>query len=188
MTLSCKNQWQKRTYGPGIYINEVEIVAAEDISGAVLPYLERPVDIGVKLTLDIGKEFNPELVIAGNFKRDPDTGEVVGWGSAFVVAEALSRLGHTGPLDEGNGIPPGVLESVIGKRFLRLSYVSGMKQDGRFRYSDWNQIGTLEEGPHALAARFSRSLAKGFPKNYRVEVLTSTTQETSPEPPKEDPF
>ena len=93
MTLSCNNTFPKRTYGPGVYINEVTVADVQDISGTTLPFLERPVDIGIRLYLDIGREFQPELIIAGNFKRDPATNEVIGWGGAFVVQEALSRLG-----------------------------------------------------------------------------------------------
>ena len=95
----------------------------------------------------------------------------MGWGSAFPVQEALLRLGYTGSLAPGNTIPEGVLEALAGKSFMRLSYVSGLKDDGRPRYSDWNLIGTTEEGPEALSARFRRSVARGFPKNYRPEVL-----------------
>jgi hypothetical protein len=131
--------------------------------------MERPVDIGIKLTLDIGREFQPELTIAGNFKVTD--GEVTGWGSAFAVQEAFSRLGYEGALDDGNRIPQGVLETFIGQKILRLSYVSGTKPDGRLRYSDWNLIGSVEEGAHALVKRFKKSLAKGYPKNYRPELL-----------------
>src|SRR5690242_4827808 len=105
MTLSCKSLWSRHSYGPGIYINEVTILSAEDISGQTLPMLQNPFDIGIRLTLDIGRDFQPEMVIAGSFKRSQDTGEVTGWGSAFVVQEALSRLGFNGTLGDGNKIP-----------------------------------------------------------------------------------
>ncbi len=171
MTLSTNNQWKKRTYGPGIFINEVEVAAAEDISGTTPPYMDRSVDIGIKLTLEVGKDFQPQLSITGNFKRDPDTGEVIGWGGAFVVQEALARLGFKGELDQENRIPAEALEGVIGKRFLRLSYISGEKQNGKPRYSDWGRIATPEEGTEDLVTRFKRSVAKGYPKNYRPELL-----------------
>jgi len=177
MTLSCERQWQKRTYGPGIYINEATISDVLDISGETLPYLDRPYDIGIKLTLDIGRGFQPELTIGGNFRRDVDTNEVTGWGSAFTVAEALSRFGYNSELSADNTIPPDVLQSLVGKQFLRLSYVSGTKQNGKLRYSDWSQIATLDEGAESLAERFRRSLAKGYPRNYRPQVLDGSVTE-----------
>lgn len=171
MTLSCNKPFSTNTYGPGIYINEVTIVNAADISGEVLPFSDQPVDIGIKLTLDIGKDFQPQMIIAGNFKRDFDTGEVIGWGSGFLVQEALARFGFKGSLDAGNRIPAHILESLPGQKFFRLSYVSGVREGGKFRYTDWNQIASLEEGADSLSARFKRSLSKGYPRNYHPDLL-----------------
>ena len=175
MTLSCNNTWQKRTYGPGIYVNEVEIAKVEDISGEQLPFLDKPVDIGVRLSLEIGRDFQPEMVVAGQFKRDPASGEVIGWGSGWLVQDALNRLGYSGTLNEGNTLPPDALQPLVGKRFLRLSYVSGQKADGRPRYCDWNQLATIEEGAESLVSRFRRSLTKGYPRNFHPEALDTAT-------------
>ncbi|MBI5020551.1 MAG: hypothetical protein HZB59_03870 [Ignavibacteriales bacterium] len=171
MTLSCNKPFSKTTYGPGIYINEVTIVNASDISGEQLPLSEQPIDIGIKLTLDIGKEFQPQMIIAGNFKRDFDSGEVVGWGSGFLVQEALARFGYNGTLDEANHIPTDIIDSLAGKKFLRLSYISGVREGGKYRYTDWNQIASVEEGADFLLSRFKRSLAKGYPRNYHPDLL-----------------
>ena len=171
MTLTCKNPFAKTSYGPGIYVNTVTILAAEDISGTALPFMENPFDIAIRLILDVGRDFQPELVIGGQFKRDASSGEVIGWGNAFVVQEALSRLGYTGPPDPNNSIPPSVLETLVGKQFLRLSYTSGVKDTGKLRYSDWNQIASVEDGAENLVKRFKRSLTRGYPKNYHPEVL-----------------
>ena len=171
MTLSCSRPFSAQTYAPGIYVNEVTILQAEDISGELLPFFDNPVDIGIKLTLNIGRDFNPEMTIAGSFKRDPNTEEVVGWGSAFLVQEALLRLGYTENLEQGNRIHSHVFQEVVGKKFLKLAYVSGVRDNGKLRYYDWNQIATLEEGVENLVNRFRRSLAKGYPKNYRPDVL-----------------
>jgi len=180
MTLSCDKKYQKRTFGPGVYINESTIADVQDISGMTLPFMDHPVDIGLKLYLEIGRNFQPELVIAGDFKRDPATGEVIGWGGAFVVQEALSRLGYTGTLTPTNELPAGILEPLVGKKILRLSYVSGEKDNGKPRYSDWNQIGTPEDGPDDLLLRWKRSLQRGDPKNYRPQLLEETPIETKP--------
>lgn len=178
MTLSCSNPFSARTYGQGIYINSVTILNAQDISGQQLPYMDQPVDIGIKLTLDIGKDWNPEMVIAGSFKRDWESNEVLGWGTAWPVQEALARLGYDGSLDEGNSIPANVIEDIVGKKFLKLSYVSGIRDGGKPRYSDWHIIGTPEDGADNLAARFRRQVAKGYPKNYRPELLEQREQVT----------
>jgi hypothetical protein len=189
MTLSCESRFQKRTYGPGIYINDATIVDCQDISGQVLPFLEHPLDIGFKLFLDIGRDFQPELLIGGNFKKDQASGEVIGWGSGFLVQEALAVLtGYNGTLEEGNKIPVGVLETLIGKRFWKLSYVSGHKANGRIRYTDWNQIASLEEGPDVLLAKFKRSLAKGYPRNYAPQILDEVALPNTATAPLDESF
>ncbi len=171
MTLSCENPWSKRTFGPGIFVSEATVAGIEDISGQPLPFRDQPCDIGIKLTLNIGRDFQPALIIAGDFKRDVNTSEVTGWGGAFTVQEALSRLGFNGALDENNHIPPNILPNLVGQKIYRLSYVTGLKDNGKPRYSDWVQIGTLEEGADELVRRFKRSLSKGYPRNYRPTVL-----------------
>jgi hypothetical protein len=171
MTLSTDRPWKTNGYGAGVYISTVKIVAVEDVSGKEIPFRDRPYDIGLRFTLDVGRDFQPEMLIAGNFKRDPSTGEVTGWGSAFVVQESLIRLGYRGDLDPGNRIPPVFLEGLPGMSFVRLSYVSGTKQDGRVKYTDWPQIATVEEGAESLANRFRKSLTKGYPKNYRPQAV-----------------
>ena len=57
MTLTTNNPWSSKAYGPGIFINEVTILEAEDISGTVPIFMQEPVDIGIKLTLDVGRDF-----------------------------------------------------------------------------------------------------------------------------------
>ncbi len=170
MTLSCDNPWSNRTFGPGIFVSEATVAAIEDISGQPLPFRDQPCDIGIRLTLDIGRDFQPDLYISGDFKR-ADTGEITGWGGAFIVQEALSRLGYSGVLTDENRIPEGVLAGCVGRKIYRLSYVTGMKDSGKPRYNDWSQFATLEEGADELVHRFKRSLAKGYPRNYRPEVL-----------------
>ena len=189
MTLSCDSPYNRNSYGPGVYINEVTIAEVQDMAGQTLPFFDRPFDIGFKLMLDIGRDFQPELVIAGNFKRHPISDEVIGWGNAFVVQEALTRLGFKGDLDPNNVIPAHIFSALIGKKFLRLSYVSGVKENGKFRYTDWNNIATVEEGAESLSHRFKRSLTKGYPRNYHPDLLERVESDvTFPPVTEEEPF
>ncbi len=45
------------------------------------------------------------------------------------------------------------------------------KTTGNSSITDWNQIATLEEGPDSLVARFHKSLNRGYPKNYKPELV-----------------
>jgi hypothetical protein len=190
MTLTCDGKYTPNKYGVGVIIRKVTVADVADVSGQTAPFLERPWDIGIKLYLEVGRDFQPELTIAGSFKRDSITGEIVGWGSAFVVQEALQRFGYSGSLQEGNHIPQSVLEGLIGKEFYRLSYVSGRKENGKVKYTDWNQIATLQEGPEDLAGRFRKSLTRGYPKNYQPEVVLDGPEvvEVVAADSKNDPF
>lgn len=171
MTLTTENRFKSNLYGKGLYINLVTIIDAEDISGTTLPFLDRPIEIGVKLTLDIGKEFQPELTIFGEFEKDINSGEVIGWGSAFSIQELLYKLSFQGRLDDNNTIPAEALKSLVGKQFFKLSYVSGIKDNGNLKYSNWNLIASVEEEPESLVKRFQKSVLNGYPKNYRPQLI-----------------
>jgi hypothetical protein len=174
MTLSCDKPFSTGKYGAGIHIAKAKVISVEDISGKAHRYMQMPCDIGIVLTLDISKSFQPELIISGMFKRNVDTGEVIGWGGAFVVQEALLRLGYTGLLDAGNKIPKAALNALVGKEILRLAYVSGTKDGGKLRYSDWAQIGTPSTGEQELANRFRQSVTRGYPRNYHPSLMDGT--------------
>ena len=169
MTLSLNNPF-RNDYGEGVFISLVTIVDVEDISGSTPPFMNFPIDIGLKLHLDVGKGFYPQMIIAGNFQRNFPSDEVSGWGSAFVVQDFLNKLGFTGRLNKDNKIPVNIIQSIIGKKFYRLSYVSGIKEDEKLKYSDWNIISTEDEGAEYLADKFYKSVLKGYPKNYRPEL------------------
>lgn len=171
MTLSCDKPFSAGKFGNGVFITKAKIISVEDISGKAHRYMQMPCDIGIVLTLDIGRSFQPELIISGQFKRNGDTGEVIGWGGAFVVQEALVRLGYAGVLDPGNKIPKAALNSLVGRQILRLAYLSGTKDGSKPRYSSWPQIGTPESGEQELASRFARSVSRGFPRNYNPSAM-----------------
>lgn len=158
--------------GPSrVMLSKAKILAIEDISNKKVEYLGKTYEIGVSLTIDIGKEnFKPTYTVAGNFKRDV-AGKVIGWGSAFVLRDFFSRLGFDGELNTDHTIPAEALTYVVGKEFLRLSYLSGIKGDGRPKFSDWAQIGALGEDMDLLK-RFEASVATGYPKNYHPELST----------------
>ncbi|MFA6468220.1 MAG: hypothetical protein WCW35_04920 [Bacteroidota bacterium] len=170
MTLSTNNPYAKPTFGKGVYINEATIIEVEDVSGTTPQPFIKQVDIGIRLTLDIGKTFSTKMLIAGDFKRNENQ-EVTSWGAAFIVQEAFAKLGYKGSLNPDNSIPDEALESLLDKKFLKLSYVSGVRENGKFYWTDWNNICSVEEGAEQLAKRFKASLAKGYPKNYRPELL-----------------
>jgi len=149
----------------GIFVGKATILAVEDISGEKVAYMQEACDIGLRLTLDIGRDFNPTMIFAGNFKQ---IGDKTDWGYAWKVKAFLKNIeaGLTN-LTEDNRFPEGLLQDLVGKQFLRLTYTSGVNEEkGKVKYSDWGEIGSITEGEEVLHARFLKSLAKGHPKNY----------------------
>ncbi|MBK8945447.1 MAG: hypothetical protein IPM32_09290 [Ignavibacteriae bacterium] len=172
MTLTTESRLKQNLYGKGVYINLVKIIDAEDISNTQPFFLNSPIDIGVKLTLNIGREdFFPELSIFGQFERDTNTNEIIGWGNSFCTQELFYKLGFRGHLKDNNEIPNEAIELLKGKKFYKLAYVSGIKDDGNLKYSNWNLIAAEEEDPKTLADRFHKSVNSGYPRNYRPELV-----------------
>jgi len=76
-------------------------------------------DIGLDITLDIGKDFKPSFYIGGSFKIDDVNGEIVGWGRAFKVKMFFDAIGLPIRLAKGtsvseNKLPEGAKEAIIG--------------------------------------------------------------------------
>jgi hypothetical protein len=160
-------------YGPGVYVSEVTIIDAQDHSGTMPSFLKTIPDIYLVVTLDIGKDWTPEMSFFGDYKRDERNPEViVDWGSAFKVRNLFTACGIHRELNDDGTIPKDMVNDLIGKKILRLQYVSGARENGRLKYSDWpEQVLPANEDPKKLADLFFRSVQRGYPKNYSPDVL-----------------
>lgn len=170
---NAKSQFQTRD----VIIVKVRVADIEDNTLVGLPFLERSPDVLLSVKCDIGKDFTPTMNFWGNYSKDSTTGAITGWGSAIVVNNFLWRVGVEGKVGDDGKIPQEILDQCRGKEFWRLSYVSGTKKDGeKVKYQEWNEIGSLEEGPENLLERFRYSLTKGYPKNYRSDLAEKIVQ------------
>jgi hypothetical protein len=173
--------------GRGIYVNKGKIIAARDVSGQKpSDFAENPCEVGLQIKLDIGRSFQPIMAFAGNFKRN-EAGQITDWGNATTLKIFLSNMGVKGELDANNKVPIEVIKALIGREIFRLSYVKGVKEtDGVTKpsYGTWNTVLPATEGnDKKLADMFQASLKKGYPKNYKPEVLDSQAGDTSFDPP-----
>ena len=173
MGLSTKST--NTQYGADVFVNKATIIGATDMSADGLSFLQSPVDVAIVLTLDIGKDFNPEMSFFGNYKRDEQNGLIVDWGGAFSIRNLFTACGVDSEINDDGSIPPELLSQLVGKEILRLQYVSGLRQkDDKPKYSDWTQtVLAGNDKPEKLAKLFEASVAKGYPKNYSPEVLSS---------------
>tara|TARA_Y100000034_G_scaffold128321_1_gene182679 strand:- start:379 stop:966 length:588 start_codon:yes stop_codon:yes gene_type:complete len=159
------NTSNKRT---GIFVSEATIknvVVKYDVQEK---WQKRPDDIAVFLTLDVGQNFDYEMRIGGYFNRKDD-GSVKNWGAALKVKILLNALDIEGKLSKDFQLTDEILDEMIGKKFLRLSYVSGTKENGKPRWFDWNEVGKLGQEDR-LKERFMKAVNDGWVKNFRPDT------------------
>jgi len=159
------NTSNKRT---GVFVSEAtikNIVVKYDVQEE---WQKRPDDIAVFLTLDVGQNFDYEMRIGGFFNRNED-GSVKNWGAALKVKILLDALNIKGSLTKDWQLPDEIVEEMMGKKFLRLSYVSGTKDNGKARWFDWNEVGRLGQEDR-LKERFMKAVNDGWVKNFRPDT------------------
>ncbi len=160
-------------YGPGVFISEATIIDAQDHSGTMPSFLKTIPDVYLVVTLDIGKDWTPEMSFFGDFKHDDKNPKViVDWGSAFKVRNLFTACGIHRNINDDGTIPGDMVKDLTGKKILRLQYVSGVRENGKLKYSDWTeQVLAADEDPKKLADLFFKSVQKGYPRNYAPDVL-----------------
>ena len=159
------NTSNKRT---GVFVSEAtikNIVVKYDVQEK---WQKRPDDIAVFLTLDVGQNFDYDMRIGGFFNRNDD-GSVKNWGAALKVKILLDALNIKGSLTKDWQLPDEIVEEMMGKKFLRLSYVSGTKDNGKARWFDWNEVGRLGQEDR-LKERFMKAVNDGWVKNFRPDT------------------
>ena len=159
------NTSNKRT---GVFVSEAtikNIVVKYDVQEE---WQKRPDDIALFLTLDVGQNFDYDMRIGGFFNRNED-GSVKNWGAALKVKILLDALNIKGSLTDDWQLPDETVEEMMGKKFLRLSYVSGTKDNGKARWFDWNEVGRLGQEDR-LKERFMKAVNDGWVKNFRPDT------------------
>ena len=140
-------------------------------------------DIGLDITLDIGKEFKPVMYIGGSFKLDEINNTIIGWGRAYKVKMFFDAIGLPIKLAKGtsvveNRLPEGFENHIIGKDFERLSYLSTKtKPDGTNRWRDWQDVIRTGEGKK-LKEQFTEAVNNGYVKDFLAPGQESTVSPT----------
>ncbi len=117
------------------------------------------------------------MILKGDLRRDKN--RIVDWGSAFVVKDFFIKLGcFKGLIDEEikerirllekKQVPADFLVKAIKKKICILDYVKGISEEGKLKYSTWNIV---DVDPEQLRNAFKKSVAKGFPLNYKPDLM-----------------
>lgn len=129
-------------------------------------------DIGIRMKLDIGRDFTPNFYIGGKFKTGSIDGSVQGWGTAYKVKLFFERLGLLLKLNKDKSVkdhrfPEGMAENFVGKKFYRLTYVSKrLNKFGDNYKTDWQQIGDISKPIDNIKEEFMKAVSDGYVKDF----------------------
>lgn len=169
----------------GIFVEEVVITRAEDVSGKQLDWMSWTNDLALHCELEGESDlpFTPTYYVGGDFKQ---TGGELTWGSAFLVGRFIKTVtGRDFELTGNRQLPTAVLENLIGQRFLKISYRARPKGTSEGKIRDWKQVTvrgdaeTLQEARQRAADLFlDEYLRSGYPAAYDREGALDRKAET----------
>ena len=171
---------------PNAFIDEFTILSAKDVSKIPMPW-GVAYDFGLELEIKIDNlEFPLKFTLKGDYERNAE-GAVIGWGKAWFCEAFLKEAGvfkgkEQVVIDEiltmltVSKIPQTILTGLVGQKFYRISYATGLKDNGKLEYKSFN---TLMKDKDKLTAYFLKGVEKGFPNNYDPLVKPEGTEQTS---------
>ena len=139
-------------------------------------------DVDLSLLLEIkkknGSTYEYQLNIRGAFKKD-HSGKIIGWGSNFKIQKLFQCLKINGTVSSDGKISQSSLDALVNREVFALSYLSGKKEDGSNRYQMWD---ILSDSRDSVDEDFQNSNDKGYPRNYKPEMLyeENKIQKTNP--------
>ena len=151
-------------------------------------------DISIHLTLDIGRDFQPNMYIGGNYKKDDVSGEIVGWSTAFKVKLFFDALGMPIKLDKGmqpqsSRLPADAEKVLVGKEFSRLTYVSTKtKRDGGALWKDWQETRSASYDQTRFKNEFKEAVSKGYVKDFASSTKEEDDDTSGPWDNSKDQF
>lgn len=168
-----------------IFVDKATVKNITITYGTKEPWQTYADDISVKLQLDIGKDFFPEMYIGGKFKVDEVSGEVIGWSSALKVKMLADALGM--PIELGKGdtlagirLPEAFSQQAIGKEICRLTYLSTkLKKDGGNLWKDWQETRSPNTDHSKFKADFNKAVSGGYVKDFLRPNSQPMTDNTS---------
>ena len=153
----------------GIFVSKAKIATVEAFYNEQQRWQKKPDDLGLMMCLDIGRDFQPEFYVGGMLKRT-EFGDVVGIGTIKKIDILLTSLGIDADISKDDlTLLQSVLDEFIGREFLRLSYVSGVKDNGKPRWSDWQETRRVGTDYDDFTASFLKAVANEYVKNYRPD-------------------
>ena len=163
-----------------IFVDTVKIASAEIKYSVQEDWQTYADDISVHLTLDIGRDFEPNMYIGGNYKKDKVSGEIIGWSTAFKVKLFFDAIGMPVKLDKGKNpksstLPADAAQRLLGKEFSRLTYMSTKtKRNGNPLWKDWQETRSASYDQTKFKNEFKESVSKKYVKDFAETGVEDT--------------
>ena len=177
-----------------IFTDKVKIASVQIKYGVKEDLQTYSDDISVHLTLDIGRDFQPNMYIGGSYKKDEVSGEIVGWSTAFKVKLFFDALGMPIKLDKGmnpasSRLPADAEKILVGKDFLRLTYISTKtKKDGNPLWKDWQETRSAYYYHKKFKEEFKSAVSNKYIKDFAESTNSSEDDTSGPWDSQKDEF
>ena len=165
------------------FTETVTIVKAKVHYNETQKWRKFPDDVGLTLTLDIGKDFQPEWYLGGSYKKDPVQGTITGWSTVWSGVGMIFRsVGTPIKCPEGQTVtsalfPEQLISNLEGKQICRLKYKSANRTDKNGN-PKWVEFNNTEKAGNdeALMAKFAEDIKAGWVKDF----LDPSKENTNP--------
>ena len=166
----------------GIFTKNVKIIdASVQYTPPKESWQKRGDDILLTLTLDVGNaEFQPELVLRGYFNKQED-GSWKNNGTATKIKILFDSVGvnwDNSFIKEDYELTDSSLEELSGKEFCKLSYVWGVKDNGKSGWNAWTEVAKVGDD-QKLKDKFLDAVKNKWVRDYRPNA--SVQQDSSEE-------
>lgn len=177
--------------GTGVYCTLVKIIRIEDKSvhprykdGRETKFKSgNPIELYLMVTYDNG-DFERKLNLFGSYKKDAVTGAIKGWKRKknavqdFLV-ELVGKSAVETNLNEDYSIKPELLNTLIGREFYRISFVSGTwtnpnTNETQPNYRDWQRVFSANTDMDDIEKEWKES-SKYMTKLYTPDVISDDT-------------
>jgi len=164
----------------GIFTKNVKIVdASVQYTPPKESWQKRQDDIVLTLTLDVGASFQPELALRGFFNKNED-GSWKNNGTATKIKILFDSVGvnwDNSFVKENFELTDSCLEELAGKEFCKLSYVWGVKDDGKTGWNDWTEVAKVGED-QKLKDKFLEAVKNNWVRDYRPQEQSTSSEES----------
>ena len=165
----------EKKYMDGVFVSNVTIGDVTPVYGGKEWQNEKyKDDIGLDIKLEIGQNFQPVFYLGGRLKKD-EFGEIKDPGSVRRVMSFFDAINMNPEFDDNYKLKDtDILRDCVGREFMRLSYVSGKRDNGKLKYTDFQQVASASSQKREIVDLFKTHVTNGWVKNYRPEVMKST--------------